>query len=34
MGYWRDPAAYCHWLRQPESANWWSSDERLQDGIG
>ncbi|ANJ99514.1 phenylacetaldoxime dehydratase family protein [Serratia plymuthica] len=34
VGYWRDPAAYCHWLRQPEIDDWWSSEERLQEGIG
>ncbi len=34
VGYWRDPAAYCRWIRQPEIDRWWASDERLQDGIG
>lgn len=34
VGYWRDPSAYCRWLRLPEIENWWSSDERLSDELG
>jgi heme-degrading monooxygenase HmoA len=34
VGYWRDPAAYCRWIRQPEIDGWWSSDERLRDDVG
>ncbi|MGQ5290878.1 aliphatic aldoxime dehydratase [Pectobacterium actinidiae] len=34
VGYWRDPAAYCRWLRRPEVSEWWAADVRLQEGIG
>ena len=34
VGYWRDPSAYCRWLRLPEIENWWSSDERLSEVLG
>lgn len=34
VGYWRDPSAYCRWLRLPELENWWSSDERLSEELG
>ncbi|WP_249977992.1 phenylacetaldoxime dehydratase family protein [Vreelandella olivaria] len=34
VGYWRDPAAYCRWLRSPEVDGWWSSDARLDEGLG
>ncbi|MFW0794656.1 phenylacetaldoxime dehydratase family protein [Gordonia sp. CPCC 205515] len=34
VGYWRDPAAFCRWLRSPAVADWWNSDERLTDGLG
>lgn len=34
VGYWRDPAAHCRWLRSPEVDGWWSSDERLGEGLG
>lgn len=34
VGYWRDPSAYCRWLRLPEIENWWSSDERLSEELG
>ncbi|EXU76884.1 phenylacetaldoxime dehydratase family protein [Erwinia mallotivora] len=34
MGYWRDPAAWCRWVRQPEIDGWWSAEQRLSDGIG
>ncbi|EJM41242.1 hypothetical protein PMI26_03669 [Pseudomonas sp. GM33] len=34
VGYWKDPAAYCRWLRSPEVIEWWSSQDRLSDGLG
>ncbi|EJN28902.1 hypothetical protein PMI36_00021 [Pseudomonas sp. GM79] len=34
VGYWKDPAAYCRWLRTPEVIQWWSSEDRLNDGLG
>ncbi|CAG8863978.1 aliphatic aldoxime dehydratase [Pseudomonas fluorescens] len=34
VGYWKDPAAYCRWLRTPEVIEWWSSEDRLSDGLG
>jgi aldoxime dehydratase len=34
VGYWRDPSAYCRWLRLPEIENWWLSDERLSEELG
>jgi aldoxime dehydratase len=34
VGYWKDPAAYCRWLRTPEVSQWWSSEDRLNDGLG
>lgn len=34
VGYWRDPAAYCRWMRSPQVDGWWASDERLNEGLG
>lgn len=34
VGYWRDPAAHCRWLRSPEVDGWWSSEDRLGEGLG
>ncbi|MBK0004805.1 phenylacetaldoxime dehydratase family protein [Erwinia sp. S38] len=34
VGYWRDPSAYCRWMRLTEIEHWWSSDERLDDELG
>jgi aldoxime dehydratase len=34
VGYWKDPAAYCRWLRTPEVIEWWSSEDRVSDGLG
>jgi aldoxime dehydratase len=34
VGYWRDPATHCRWLRSPEVDGWWSSDKRLGEGLG
>jgi aldoxime dehydratase len=34
VGYWKDPAAYFRWLRTPEVSQWWSSEDRLNDGLG
>ena len=34
VGYWKDPAAYCRWLRTPEVIEWWSSQDRVSDGLG
>lgn len=34
VGYWRDPAAYCRWMRSPQVDGWWSSDARLGEGLG
>jgi aldoxime dehydratase len=34
VGYWKDPAAHCRWLRSPEVIEWWSSEDRLSDGLG
>ncbi|MEP9417079.1 phenylacetaldoxime dehydratase family protein [Gordonia sp. VNQ95] len=33
-GYWREPAAFCSWLRSPAVTEWWNSDDRLSDGLG
>jgi heme-containing dehydratase-like protein len=34
VAYWRDPAAYQKWLSSEPVSSWWSSDDRLKDGIG
>ena len=34
VGYWKDAGAYCRWLRSPEVDGWWSSPQRLNDGLG
>ena len=34
VGYWKDPAAHCRWLRSSEVIEWWSSEDRLSDGLG
>ncbi|WP_285433078.1 phenylacetaldoxime dehydratase family protein [Pseudomonas sp. fls2-241-R2A-110] len=34
VGYWKDPAAYCLWLRTPEVIEWWSSEDRVSEGLG
>jgi len=34
VGYWKDPATYCRWLRTPEVIEWWSSEDRVSDGLG
>jgi len=34
VGYWRDPVAYCRWLRSPPVADWWGDDARLNEGLG
>ncbi|MCA1325108.1 phenylacetaldoxime dehydratase family protein [Herbaspirillum sp. alder98] len=34
VGYWRDTATYCRWMRSPEITNWWDSSSRLSDGLG
>ncbi|KEA63043.1 Aldoxime dehydratase [Marinobacterium lacunae] len=34
VGYWRDPAAYCRWMQADEVDGWWSSDDRLNEGLG
>ena len=34
VGYWREPAAHCRWLRSPAVADWWSSQDRLSEGLG
>lgn len=34
VGYWKDPAAYCRWLRTPEVIEWWSSEDRVSEGLG
>lgn len=34
VGYWSDPAAYCRWLRSQEVSSWWSSQDRLSEGLG
>ncbi|NMO02864.1 phenylacetaldoxime dehydratase family protein [Gordonia sp. TBRC 11910] len=34
VGYWRDPAQHCEWLRSAAVVDWWDSPERLSDGLG
>ncbi|NSZ19923.1 aliphatic aldoxime dehydratase [Agrobacterium vitis] len=34
VGYWRDQETYHRWLATPAVAEWWSSDERLTEGLG
>lgn len=34
VGYWRDPGAYCRWLRSPQVADWWADDARLHEELG
>ncbi|GAB3760515.1 aldoxime dehydratase [Nocardioides ginsengisegetis] len=34
VAYWLDPAAYARWSSSPMVADWWESDDRLQDGLG
>ncbi|SIS18857.1 aliphatic aldoxime dehydratase [Williamsia sterculiae] len=34
VGYWRDPAAFCRWLRSPDVNGWWDSPERLSGELG
>lgn len=34
VGYWKDPAAYRRWAQSPAVADWWSSEERLSEGLG
>jgi len=34
VGYWNDPQAYERWLALPAVNGWWSSDERLHEGMG
>ncbi|MEH3118832.1 MAG: phenylacetaldoxime dehydratase family protein [Methylorubrum populi] len=34
VGYWRDHASYERWSGAAAVSDWWSSDERLSDGIG
>lgn len=34
VGYWRDPAAYCRWMRSPQLSGWWSDEDRLSEGLG
>ncbi len=34
VGYWNDPATFRRWLRSPEVDQWWTSEDRITDGIG
>lgn len=34
IAYWTDPAVYEAWRTSPDSAAWWESSDRLNDGIG
>ncbi|MBJ9976595.1 phenylacetaldoxime dehydratase family protein [Pseudomonas sp. S75] len=34
VGYWRDPAAYCRWMRSSDVEQWWSADARLHEDLG
>lgn len=34
IGYWKDPATYCRWLRSPQVNGWWSSQDRLNEDLG
>jgi aldoxime dehydratase len=34
IAYWDDPAAFARWRARAEVDGWWSSQDRLQDGIG
>ncbi|MDL9948929.1 phenylacetaldoxime dehydratase family protein [Gordonia sp. ABSL11-1] len=34
VAYWSDPRTFCSWLRSEHVEQWWSSDDRLEDGLG
>jgi aldoxime dehydratase len=34
VGYWVDPAEYDTWNESPAVSRWWSSDDRLKEGVG
>jgi aldoxime dehydratase len=34
VAYWTDLATFHKWNESPAIANWWSSDERLNEGVG
>jgi len=34
VGYWKDARAYCRWMHSAEVDGWWSSPQRLNDGLG
>ncbi|YBV98090.1 phenylacetaldoxime dehydratase family protein [Phyllobacteriaceae bacterium JZ32] len=34
LAYWRDPSAHRRWLSSPIVSDWWTSQDRLKDGIG
>ena len=34
VGYWKSPAAHCRWLRCAPVNDWWTSQDRLNDGLG
>ncbi len=34
VAYWIEPARYETWSKSPEVSGWWSSDDRLKEGVG
>jgi aldoxime dehydratase len=34
VAYWQDPKAHLSWSNAPQVAGWWSSDDRLNEGVG
>lgn len=34
VGYWKDPGSHCRWLMSKAVAEWWSSEQRLKEGLG
>ena len=34
VAYWNDPKTHQTWSNSPAVANWWNSDDRLNEGVG
>jgi aldoxime dehydratase len=34
VGYWKDVASYTRWISTSVVSDWWTSDERLSEGLG
>ena len=34
VAYWQDPKTHQSWSNSPAVAGWWSSDDRLKEGVG